>query len=353
MFKLLKNTPIERYVVDGKEIYVKREDLATGYFPAPSNAKARGILAHIEEKVIGKGYEKVAIVPTLISRADWVLSWVVNKKFSNELETVVFYPLYRSKNSNTFSRVMSYCLGAEMRPINACRHSIMEARAMKLIDRKTYMMPKMLMTSESVFSVGEEAMRIPDRLLNGTIVVSVGSGTMLSGIIFGLLRKRVLPKKIVGVLVTKRTPAGLKIVRRRIMDLINLTLFEYIKYKAEKLSFGTDKKKLPLLFVPPNLELVNSGYNYTDAILDVKPPFPCDQYYDRKAWKWLLEHYDELPKPVLFWNVGGEWDLYNGITDEFVGDGFTSKKTVMQFINKCGFDTLPVSDLTILFGKKK
>jgi hypothetical protein len=51
------------------------------------------------------------------------------------------------------------------------------------------------------------------------------------------------------------------------------------------------------------LELVDLGYQYTDAV-DFSSPFPCNPYYDKKAWKWTVENCEKLAKPILFWNIG-------------------------------------------------
>jgi hypothetical protein len=34
------------------------------------------------------------------------------------------------------------------------------------------------------------------------------------------------------------------------------------------------------------------------------PPFPCNPYYDLKAWEWLMKNKGQLEEPILFWNIG-------------------------------------------------
>jgi hypothetical protein len=51
------------------------------------------------------------------------------------------------------------------------------------------------------------------------------------------------------------------------------------------------------------VDVVDEGYAYADAV--VSPVgFPCNAFYDLKAWKWLAENIGTLPGPVLFWNIG-------------------------------------------------
>jgi len=51
------------------------------------------------------------------------------------------------------------------------------------------------------------------------------------------------------------------------------------------------------------LFLFAAEHEYPD-IENMHCPFPCNPYYDRKAWKWLIENYTDLQKPILFWNIG-------------------------------------------------
>jgi hypothetical protein len=35
-------------------------------------------------------------------------------------------------------------------------------------------------------------------------------------------------------------------------------------------------------------------------------PFPCNRYYDKKAFKWMVDNIDSIIQPVIFWNIGGD-----------------------------------------------
>jgi hypothetical protein len=53
------------------------------------------------------------------------------------------------------------------------------------------------------------------------------------------------------------------------------------------------------------LRIVDEGYAYKDtAPRGVVAPFPCNPWYDLKAWHWLEQNTSRLEGPILFWNVG-------------------------------------------------
>jgi hypothetical protein len=49
--------------------------------------------------------------------------------------------------------------------------------------------------------------------------------------------------------------------------------------------------------------LYDPGWQYTEKAT-ILAPFPCNIFYDCKAWQWLVQNKDKLPKPILFWNIG-------------------------------------------------
>lgn len=83
---ITKITPIERYVYDNKEIFVKREDLFSGG-EAPSLAKLRG-LKKVVEKYEQQGIKTIAILDTRISKAGWGLAYLCRDK---KMQVICFY----------------------------------------------------------------------------------------------------------------------------------------------------------------------------------------------------------------------------------------------------------------------
>jgi hypothetical protein len=36
-------------------------------------------------------------------------------------------------------------------------------------------------------------------------------------------------------------------------------------------------------------------------------PFPCNEFWDKKAWYWLEQNIEKFEGKILFWNLGGNW----------------------------------------------
>jgi hypothetical protein len=51
------------------------------------------------------------------------------------------------------------------------------------------------------------------------------------------------------------------------------------------------------------VKFVDEGYAYGDRVSGTVP-FPCNPYYDAKAWRWLERSASSLAGPVVFWNIG-------------------------------------------------
>jgi len=306
------DTPIEEYNVQGKAVYVKREDLCSP-FPGPNNAKIRGVYAHLV-KLKQKGITDVGILDTKISRAGWVVAYCCSVL---GLKCHDFYPIYKNDTRLRFQQLMAKSFGANLIPQKASKQSIRYARAKKYMReiKNSVMLPDMLMLPESVIEVSKVLKAIDDELLTGTVVVPVGSGTMLTGILKGLFEKNKFQKpKVYGILASNVTPES------RYSNVCRLLKSFYPKHTR----LATQIKL--------RLKILNCGFEYLTP--EYYPsPFPCDIYYDRKAWKWLCEYIGKLEEPILFWNIGGEWDI-NGLDNGLRGDGIVTKEQVENYLAK-------------------
>lgn len=124
---------------------------------------------------------------------------------------------------------------------------------------------------EVVDAVAEETTTVPRQLLAGSIVLCAGTATMLKGIKEGCERLGANPTFHI-VLVDS--------CRAGTIDLPGMSEWARI---------------------------YDPGYKGEDQVL-CDCPFPCNSYYDRKAWKHLTENTRDLEDPVLFWNIGAESD---------------------------------------------
>ena len=269
------STPIESYAINGKEIYVKREDLCCRDSPnMPPLAKLRGA-SILLEKLKAQGVEILGNQDTRVSMSGLGVA-ALCKELS--MSCILGYPDGREGAPVHLQKAQE--LGAELYPLRPNYIRILYAQTKKYVEgKKGYMLPFGLVCAESVLAVAEEASTVPDELLTGTLVICVGTGTMLTGVLLGLRRLPV----VVGI------SSGMSLANQE--RNIRRLLFEANVSQA-RLSEINDKLRLLPAIMPYSEEC------------EFEVPFPTHKNYDAKAWLWLCQHVDELEPPVLFWNIG-------------------------------------------------
>ncbi len=271
----LENTPIEEYKVGSETVYVKREDLY-GQDPMPPLAKLRGIRI-VLDNLYKDGVRTVGVLDTRVSKSGQGVA-AVRKYEHPDMTLMLGYPVTKANQSMPSQHQKAGFLGARLYPQQATRQSIMYYKFKRIVEEQEgVMLPHGLPFVETAKSVAKEAETVPEELLQGSLVLIVGTGTMLSGILMGL---KVLPKKIVGISAGKDVKGQLKTVNRIMNEAMPFV----------RRDTGT-------------LRLLNAVMPYDKESI-TSCPFPSHRNYDRKAWGWLKEHIGELPKPILFWNIG-------------------------------------------------
>jgi hypothetical protein len=271
---LVDNTPIEWH----EGIAVKREDLCSP-FPGPSFSKIRGVFKHI----MYRPEANIGVLDTFHSKAGWAVSYccrVLHKRCFN------FYPVYKADGCVIDHRIRqqqlhSEGLGSHLMPLAAGRSAILYHQAKRRMTELghvfpggVYVMPNALKLPETFTETADEVSRT-DTEDYRTIVISVSSGAIAAGILRGLLQKGETPRIILHM--------------------------GYSRSKDELLHYVETNSGYPRSIIT----LVDEGYAYKDkARRPVQPPFPCNPYYDLKAWTWLMGVKDELQGPILFWNIG-------------------------------------------------
>jgi len=153
------------------------------------------------------------------------------------------------------------------------------------IDTETYIMPNALKLPESITENAAEAERTAPMLpKKPTIVLSVSSGTVAAGVLKGLYQ------------------AG-------ILDQCQIILhMGYSRSKENLLNYMEESAGVQFRDLCRSLTIVDEKYDYkNEARKGGEPcPFPCNPYYDLKAWKWLSNRVGagDLPRPIVFWNIG-------------------------------------------------
>jgi 1-aminocyclopropane-1-carboxylate deaminase/D-cysteine desulfhydrase-like pyridoxal-dependent ACC family enzyme len=261
-----EETPVEKFYVEGREIFVKRDDLY-GVPPCPPLGKLRGLRILLKE-LNERGQRLVGCWDTRISKLGQGLA-AAALEFPR-MRTIVSYPTRRG--APTPPAVMAAeKLGATIHPVPGGRIAISFARARNYIESKGgVMLPFGLECEEAVEGVAREAARLDPELAAGTIVLCCGSGVTLAGLLTGLPRT---PRRIIGLSSGRSLSKIESCVRRHVGVL------------------------------PHALELHDAMMPYSE-VPDVECPFPSHPNYDLKAWHHLVENLNDYSDPVLFWNIG-------------------------------------------------
>jgi threonine dehydratase len=281
---IISNTPVETYWLDGQWVCVKREDLCSPY-PGPGFAKIRGIAEYL--RGLRTLAPAVGVLSTLVSRAGWGTAYICQ-----ELGMVChnFHP----KTDRTDLPVGRYCeevkkLGGRNIPLVNSRGSVLWARAARAMAAEgtgAIMLPHHLALKETIEQTALEAARTMQQVGKvGTVVIPVGSGTIAAGVLRGIATaKGIAPVDcVLGITASKSVSTARR--RSSIIKKSGITIGGF---------FGAIN----------NFHIEETTRDY----LEVAPalaPFPCDLFYDAKAWEWLTLHIKELRTPILFWNIGG------------------------------------------------
>lgn len=268
---VIDNTPYDCYKVDDVDVMVKREDLCSPY-PGPMFSKVRGLAAHLET-LKASGVTTVGVLDTYHSKAGWGTAWLCRQL---NMTCINYYPEYKHDKAMRLNQQMAQSFGAILTPIAAGRSFILWQRAKKLLAEShpgASMLPNGLNLIECETATANELIATTaPALTGGTFIVSVSSGTLAAGVARGLfdMGGRARATKLILHLGYSRSVAA-------VTDRVN--------------------------YLPHLTTVIDEGYAYRDASNAVAW-FPCNPYYDLKAWAWLTSHIHELKPPIVFWNIG-------------------------------------------------
>uniref|UniRef100_A0A6M3KWI8 Tryptophan synthase beta chain-like PALP domain-containing protein n=1 Tax=viral metagenome TaxID=1070528 RepID=A0A6M3KWI8_9ZZZZ len=233
------------------------------------------------------GVKYVGYMETSISMAGWGICYVCDLL---GLTPVIFYPKYKSglKYNQQFQMLCWSSFNSIIIPIESPNLQSINYYVAKKAFQGKYpggiFLPLGLPFKGTIGAVAEEVKTTPKQYLTGSIIMCAGSGTMAAGVVKGVSELGVTPTLHV-VLVHKKGQ----------LKMYNTIVGGSGKMKATLL----EGQKL----VIGGLLIHDLGYDYTQRE-KVVAPFPCNSYYDRKAWKFLVDNVGELIEPILFWNIG-------------------------------------------------
>jgi hypothetical protein len=268
MTMCVNNTPVEYH--DNLGLYVKREDLSCP--DGPHFSKTRGVYAWVAnrpESVIGVLDTSHSQGGHAVARACHVLG----------KQCRLFYPVRKAERDHAMKpqQVSASLLGAEMIPLPAGRSAVLYHQAKKQMNDHGIMIPNALKLDESVVETAAEVDRtiIPPDI--SAVIISASSGTIAAGVIRGL------------------ADAGVHIVVHMGYSRSEAAVRRYLTEKAGWTGAGD------------GVTIIDEQYSYADSArmdFDVIPDFPCNQYYDLKAWRWWVKEGQARYGKALFWNVG-------------------------------------------------
>ena len=279
---IINNTPLEVHNLRGVPVIVKREDLCAP-LPGPSFSKIRGVVAHIKnrpESVIG-------VLDTYHSKAGHAVAYVCHHLGR---QCVDFWPRYKKDGNADAPRIQQQRarqLGAKLVDLPAGRSAVLYHGARKHLREHfpdSYLMPNALKLPESITENAAEVLRTaPDLPGQGTLILSISSGTVAAGVLLGFQQ------------------AG-------ILDGYDVIL--HMGYSRSQEATRSYIERAAGVQLTERVRFVDEGYGYADAAPQgVSVPFPCNRYYDLKAWNWLTREENLEPlarKPIVFWNIGDD-----------------------------------------------
>ncbi len=264
----IENTPIEDHRIQFG-LWVKREDLCCP--SGPHFSKTRGVYSHIQNI----SAQKIGVLDTSHSQGGWAVAQacaLLNR------ECLLYYPVRKSEQDAPLKPQQQFALelGAKLFPLQAGRSAVLYHQAKSLTwAAGGYMMPNALKLPEMITETGAEVLRSADTVVKmDTILISASSGTIAAGVIAEALKIKSTLRFIVHQGYSRSQDA----------------IFAYMQKMGGYMG---------------RVDFVDEGYAYADeAKPGPTPPFPCNRFYDLKAFRWLMNQNQGDYGETLFWNVG-------------------------------------------------
>lgn len=266
---VVEGTPLEYYPELG--LWVKREDMSCP--GGPNFSKTRGVYEHVRNRPEGI----IGVLDTAHSQGGWAVARACHELGKG---CVLFYPVRKAEQGMPLKaqQAEAKLLGAHLISMKAGRSAVLYQQARRMLDEMpkyplatAYMMPNALKLPETVSETAAEFRRtdIPGV---GVIVVSASSAAIAAGV----LRARPLHMRLI-------VHMGYSRSERAVRDYLH------------RMS-GMDVH---------SVWVVDEGYGYKDrAKPGPEAPFPCNEYYDLKAFRWWMRVGRPKYGEALFWNVG-------------------------------------------------
>jgi threonine dehydratase len=271
----INNTPVEHYPELG--LYVKREDLCCPV--GPHFSKTRGVYAHIAKRP----ESLIGCLDTSHSQGGWATAQACKMLGKR---AIVYRPVtVKMRRDGSILKLapqqqVAEDLGATIVDLQAGRSAVLYHSAKKHLyaqGRRTYMMPNALKLPEMIEETAAEFFRTEVPKDVKAIVVSASSATIASGVYQAVVDSKWDGRVIVHMGYARPTDSVMKYMHRmsgRFVYTDQLVIIE------EDCAYGDEARPGPT------------------------PAFPCNKYYDLKAFRWWAETGRDLFGKALLWNIG-------------------------------------------------
>jgi hypothetical protein len=268
---LNEETPLELYHIKGREVWVKRDDLMGDGIILPPWGKIAAVY-ELVKKYVDKS-KPLTHLSVDGSWTAWVLAAICEQM---NIEFYAAHPDSKKISQEYLGLIKEMYPNANLYPIRPNMMQIMYNSLKKNAHEKGWQMLPYAFDHD--FYKDYLAERIQPYSHFDNLVVSSGSGVTLSGLAKGYYREE------------------LKEFFPQVKKKIWTTCVS---------SVSSINKTLKKSGIPIPLNIRKSEYLFEDRLDGYEAPFPCNQFWDIKQWKWLEENIDQIEGTILFWNIGG------------------------------------------------
>jgi len=267
--------PVEVYNVKGRDVHVWRGDLMGDGYWLPRWSKV-GAIYNLLEKYVDRN-RPLTHMAVDGSWSGWTIA-----AFAEELGIEFYYSFPDSKkfNRQIVEDTVKKYPNTKLNPVTPNMLQIMYNVLKNQVEDNDWQMLPYAFNHPWFLNYNKELMKAEGNFDN--LVVSSGSGVVLSGLLHGFYEEE------------------LKEFFHPNLDRHVWTTCQSSIQSVEKIVRGNG------IHIPINIE--KSEYEFDDRMDGYEAPFPCNQFWDLKQWKWLEDNIEKLEGTILFWNIGGNYE---------------------------------------------
>lgn len=278
IFGLNEHTPIEQYVLKGRKVDVKRDDLVGDGVVFPRWCKIGGIKALLEDNSIISKDKPLVHFSASQSWTGWVLS-----RLCKELGISFISAFGDTKVFPQFLKDKVIENGGELLPLKHHMPSILRNRLKTMAkDNDWQVLPYGFEHSLYISYMKERMYRVLKEKDYDHLVVSSGSGVTMVGLCQAFLEIDDMNELLMGS--DKRVHTALTGSEKTVLRVLE-------RNDVDTRCVG----------------MYNTPFEFKDRMSDYSVPFDCNEFWDKKSWWWLEQNIENLQGEILFWNIGGDF----------------------------------------------